>query len=156
MKALEDIYSTIDNNIEDHSIKCETLLTLKDGLRWFLSVSNFEFNHIDIRGGNVRPTIILSTKNSTDFFLNQKFQLQKSFEEDVCYLKFKKYLFAIGFLLHGNLTYFYLECNNDLLDPAYNDCKESSIIACIYNRINNPLFNHIEQYLIKDASNSTV
>jgi len=135
---MQKIQDTISKNLKEHLDKADKLSTLQIGLEWFLSFyGNTIFEHQDIRGGNVTPVIILSTKGTN--LVDQNI-LQQSFEKQECYDKFKKHQLTVGYALHDEKTYFYIGCN-DTLDYSNEEAKD-----LLYRRVNKELFPHIEKY----------
>lgn len=140
---METIKKTILRLYDSHLEKSECINTLSLGFEWFLGhFGHFKFNHQDIRGGDKTPTIILATTD--DVVIDSK-KLKTSFESNPHYYRFKKHLLTIGTVNTANKTYFYLQCNTDLLDSK-REMNIREIKDIMRNRTNKELFEHVDKY----------
>lgn len=125
-----------------HLEKVIKLETLQLGLDWFMShFDEVVFNHSDVRGGDVTPSVILATKDVFDVDQNA---LRKSFLKCPHYTQFKKYKLTFG-TLHDSSSkrYFYVQCNDDLKRLDVTEQKQ-----VLKNRMNSELFPHVEEYYV--------
>ena len=138
---MEEIKREISFFIDKYEKNVKYLKTLEKGLKWFMThFKDVEFDHKDLRGGNITPTIILSTKISVVF---DKEILKKDFEEHCDYVDFKECLLTFGTasLASSKKTYFYISCHEFNKTEGQNE-----IISAIEARINRELFPHFEKY----------
>lgn len=143
METKLDINTKLTKIKSEYDEKANAILTLHKAYEWFMKHLPFDYYHLDLRGGNTNPTIILATKDNVKIKTKK---LQKDFESDISYPLFKKYLLTLGTAKSGlDDTYFYIQCNNDY---ALNNTNKSDIKHVIRNRCNQELFSHINKYFI--------
>lgn len=120
--------------LEDRIKKIDTIQNVYD---WFIEKMPYQYDHTDIRGDY---TIILGTNDNVSFDSDE---LKKSFESLWFYNDIKNLLISIGTIKYKDMTYFYIQCNNDLLSS---NLSIEKIKETIINRANNELFPHIDKY----------
>lgn len=138
---MEEIKREISFFIDKYERNVKYLKTLEKGLKWFMThFKDVEFDQKDLRGGNITPTIILSTKRPIVF---DKEILKKDFEEHCDYVDFKECLLTFGTVSSASLkkTYFYISCHE--FDKSE---SQKEIMSVIEARMNRELFPHIDKY----------
>jgi hypothetical protein len=137
---MQQILDYINLYRSEHLLKADKLQTLNCAFDLFRKYyGHLTFDHQNIRGGNVTPVIVLSTKTADIGNVNLE-AYQEEFLSSEQYEKYKSYYVTLGTAVHLDKTYFYISCND------HEGYTKSELKDILLNRANREIFPHIENY----------